>query len=240
MNRMLLISLAITASLAQAAESLNTPHGVLAFKSETNKDFAGHAYGVTLAGKKIGSITYGGYPDFKEKPYKLGGQDIYVFTSHSGAAGDPNNYHGLVVIEKGKGRVLEDFEFWATPADTIDIKTSEGVLSAELGVRDNKTYRMVYDGKNIAVKSEKVRSGTGKKGKSRRKLDKERCQSLHEFREDLCPYFDFKAAAYVERLINDAYERPGFNYDGLEQLCKKKDSLMKMSYADFQEKVCTK
>lgn len=240
MNRMLLISLAITASLAQAAESLNTPHGVLAFKSEINKVIAGHAYGVTLAGKKIGSITYGGYPDFKEKPYKLGGQEIYVFTSHSGAASDPNNYHGLVVIEKGKGRVLEDFEFWATPADTIDIKTSEGVLSAELGVRDNKTYRMVYDGKNIAVKSEKVRSGTGKKGKSRRKLDKERCQSLHEFREDLCPYFDFNAAAFVERLINDAYERPGFNYDGLEQLCKKKDSLMKMSYADFQEKVCTK
>ena len=79
MKKLLLPALLAITLTANAAETLKTPYGTLAFsKDRIPGTSQGH---ILLDSKPIGEFTDYGNLDFMEKRYNLNQQDIYIFSS---------------------------------------------------------------------------------------------------------------------------------------------------------------
>ena len=70
MKKLLLPVLLTITLTANAAETLKTPYGTLSFILDNSP--AGDMDKIALDGKPIGEFTNYGYPDFNEKPYRVG------------------------------------------------------------------------------------------------------------------------------------------------------------------------
>ena len=236
MKRLMVIGLIFATIGAHAVESLKTPHGTLALKEVKRKDLPLHSYEITLKGKPVGIIEYGGYTEFLKQHFKLGKQDIYIFTSHSGVAGDKDYYHGLVVVEAGKAKIFEDINFTPSPYEKMTFEVVGGKLIANMGKKEGKIYRMIYDGKSMKIDSQSVPKKTGKQ-----RLKERDCRNLYDMREDVCAYYTQEGLAqYVIRNMEGLIEQPGFNNDELERQCAiDSEKVSTMSYKQIKENFCS-
>lgn len=220
MKKLLLPALLAIALTANAAETVKTPHGTLSFILDDSP--AGDMDKIALNGKPIGEFTNYGYPDFNEKPYRVGNQDIYIFNSGAGVASSPEEYYSLVIFEKDKKpRVITDDEFWGIAT----FKIAQGKLTGDLGLRDKKRYFMSYDGNKITITSQASKKA---------KLGEQDCKDAYKNREDYCT----QNGQWAVRSVNALYDEPGFNDNGFEKFCQNKKKIKKTPYKTFKAMVC--
>lgn len=220
MKKLLLPALLAIALTANAAETVKTPHGTLSFILDDSP--AGDMDKIALNGKPIGEFTNYGYPDFNEKPYRVGNQDIYIFNSGAGVASSPEEYYSLVIFEKDKKpRVITDDEFWGIATFNI----AQGKLTGDLGLRDKKRYFMSYDGNKITITSQASKKA---------KLGEQDCKDAYKNREDYCT----QNGQWAVRSVNALYDEPGFNDNGFEKFCQNKKKIKKTPYKTFKAMVC--
>ena len=178
---------------------------------------------IVLNGKPIGEFTNYGYPDFNEKPYRVGNQDIYIFNSGAGVASSPEEYYSLVIFEKDKKpRVITDDEFWGIAT----FKIAQGKLTGDLGLRDKKRYFMSYDGNKITITSQASKKAN---------LSEQDCKEAYKNREEYC---DENKAQWAVRSVEALYDEPGFNDSGFEKFCNNKKKIKKTPYKTFKAMVC--
>ena len=220
MKKLLLPALLAITLTANAAETVKTPHGTLSFILDDSP--AGDMDKIALNGKPIGEFTNYGYPDFNEKPYRVGNQDIYIFKSGAGVASSPEEYYSLVIFEKDKKpRVITDDEFWGIAT----FKIAQGKLTGDLGLRDKKRYFMSYDGNKITITSQASKKA---------KLGEQDCKDAYKNREDYCT----QNGQWAVRSVNALYDEPGFNDNGFEKFCQNKKKIKKTPYKTFKAMVC--
>ena len=221
MKKLLLPALLAIALTANAAETVKTPHGTLSFILDDSP--AGDMDKIALNGKPIGEFTNYGYPDFNEKPYRVGNQDIYIFNSGAGVASSPEEYYSLVIFEKDKKpRVITDDEFWGIAT----FKIAQGKLTGDLGLRDKKRYFMSYDGNKITITSQASKKAN---------LSEQDCKEAYKNREEYC---DENKAQWAVRSVIALYDEPGFNNNGFEKFCNNKKKIKKTPYKTFKAMVC--
>ena len=221
MKKLLLPALLAIALTANAAETVKTPHGTLSFILDDSP--AGDMDKIVLNGKPIGEFTNYGYPDFNEKPYRVGNQDIYIFNSGAGVASSPEEYYSLVIFEKDKKpRVITDDEFWGIAT----FKIAQGKLTGDLGLRDKKRYFMSYDGNKITITSQASKKAN---------LSEQDCKEAYKNREEYC---DENKAQWAVRSVEALYDEPGFNDSGFEKFCSNKKKIKKTPYKTFKAMVC--
>ena len=221
MKKLLLPALLAIALTANAAETVKTPHGTLSFILDDSP--AGDMDKIALNGKPIGAFTNYGYPDFNEKPYRVGNQDIYIFNSGAGVASSPEEYYSLVIFEKDKKpRVITDDEFWGIAT----FKIAQGKLTGDLGLRDKKRYFMSYDGNKITITPQASKKAN---------LSEQDCKEAYKNREEYC---DENKAQWAVRSVEALYDEPGFNDSGFEKFCNNKKKIKKTPYKTFKAMVC--
>ena len=221
MKKLLLPALLAIALTANAAETVKTPHGTLSFILDDSP--AGGMDKIALNGKPIGEFTNYGYPDFNEKPYRVGNQEIYIFNSGAGVASSPEEYYSLVIFEKDKKpRVITDDEFWGIAT----FKIAQGKLTGDLGLRDKKRYFMSYDGNKITITSQASKKAN---------LSEQDCKEAYKNREEYC---DENKAQWAVRSVEALYDEPGFNDSGFEKFCNNKKKIKKTPYKTFKAMVC--
>ena len=221
MKKLLLPALLAIALTANAAETVKTPHGTLSFILDDSP--AVDMDKIALNGKPIGEFTNYGYPDFNEKPYRVGNQDIYIFNSGAGVASSPEEYYSLVIFEKDKKpRVITDDEFWGIAT----FKIVQGKLTGDLGLREKKRYFMSYDGNKITITSQASKKAN---------LSEQDCKEAYKNREEYC---DENKAQWAVRSVEALYDEPGFNDSGFEKFCNNKKKIKKTPYKTFKAMVC--
>ena len=221
MKKLLLPALLAIALTANAAETVKTPHGTLSFILDDSP--AGDMDKIALNGKPNGEFTNYGYPDFNEKPYRVGNQDIYIFNSGAGVASSPEEYYSLVIFEKDKKpRVITDDEFWGIAT----FKIVQGKLTGDLGLREKKRYFMSYDGNKITITSQASKKAN---------LSEQDCKEAYKNREEYC---DENKAQWAVRSVEALYDEPGFNDSGFEKFCNNKKKIKKTPYKTFKAMVC--
>lgn len=111
-----------------------------------------------------------------------------------------------------------------------------GKLIANMGKKEGKIYRMIYDGKSMKIDSQSVPKKTGKQ-----RLKERDCRNLYDMREDVCAYYTQEGLAqYVIRNMEGLIEQPGFNNDELERQCAiDSEKVSTMSYKQIKENFCS-
>ena len=225
MKKLLLPALLAIALTANAAETVKTPYGTLSFILDDSMG-DGDRDKIALDGKPIATFSDYGYSEFSEKHYRLGDQDIYAYSSHSGAASDPEKYYGLIVLKKGKASIVTNDDFWTSPANDLNFRVEKGKLISDLGLREKKRYFMSYDGNKITITSQASKKA---------KLSEQDCKDAYKNREEYC---DENKAQWAVRSVIALYDEPGFNDNGFEKFCQNKKKIKKTPSKTFKAMVC--